>query len=260
VWAPSARSVLLQVEDGEGRPTMSRPLPREDDGWFAAHVPDVRAGCLYRYRLDGGEALPDPCSRYQPGGPQGPSMVVDPDAHAWRQHGVPTVGVQGQVLYEMHIGAFTAEGTFDAAIAQLPALSALGVTVLELMPFCEFPGRFNWGYDGAFPHAPSHRLGDPRALKRFVDAAHGLGLAVIADVVTTTWAWPVTSWPPLAPLTSATGTRANGERRLISTAPTTSRCANSSFPPPAGGYPNTAWTACASTARRPCTTLRPPTS
>jgi maltooligosyltrehalose trehalohydrolase len=138
---------------------------------------------LYRYRLDNGDAYPDPCSRYQPRGPHGPSLIVDPSTYAWRYPDWQGVRMQGQVIYELHVGTFTPEGTLDATIAQLDELKDCGVTVIELMPLAEFPGRWNWGYDGVDLFAPAHVYGDPDALKRFVDAAHERGLGVILDVV-----------------------------------------------------------------------------
>jgi maltooligosyltrehalose trehalohydrolase len=158
-------------------------LEAEGDGYFSSTLPDVQPGALYRYRLDDRGPYPDPCSRFQPQGPHGPSMVVDRNAFAWSDSAWPGVEMKGQVIYEMHIGAFTREGTFYAAARHLDELKALGVTLLELMPIAEFPGRWNWGYDGVDLYAPYHGYGDADAFKRFVDAAHQRGLAVILDVV-----------------------------------------------------------------------------
>ena len=179
VWAPKRRSVEVVLEP-DGRRVA---LERDGDGFFSGLVAGLGAGALYRYRLDADGPFPDPCSRFQPEGPHGPSMVVDPDAYRWRDQGWPGLVIHGQVFYEMHVGAFTAEGTLDAAARELPALAELGVTAVELMPLAEFPGRFNWGYDGVGLYAPSHVYGDPEALKRFVDAAHACGLGVLLDVV-----------------------------------------------------------------------------
>ncbi|HVG01904.1 MAG TPA: alpha-amylase family glycosyl hydrolase, partial [Nitrospira sp.] len=137
----------------------------------------------YRYRLDGRHLYPDPCSRYQPNGPHGPSLIVDGRAFTWNDLAWPGVAMRGQVIYEMHIGTFTPEGTFDAAITRLDALKDLGVTTLEVMPVAEFPGRWNWGYDGVGLYAPAHVYGDPNGLKRFVDEAHRRELGVILDVI-----------------------------------------------------------------------------
>ncbi len=178
VWAPSAQRVSLVIESG---PEVR--LDAERDGYFSASVEGVRPGTRYRYRLDDRGPYPDPCSRFQPDGPHGPSMLVDPDRYRWHDAQWRGIGMQGQVIYELHIGTFTREGSFDAAIRELEHLQALGITVVELMPVCEFPGRWNWGYDGVNLYAPYHGYGDYDALKRFVDAAHGIGLAVILDVV-----------------------------------------------------------------------------
>ena len=133
--------------------------------------------------MDGGEAYPDPCSRYQPRGPHGPSQVIDPNAFAWTDRAWPGMRLAGQVLYEIHVGAFTPQGTFDGAITQLAELKRLGVTIVEVMPVHEWAGERNWGYDGVDLFAPAHVYGDPEALKRFVNAAHHAGLGVILDVV-----------------------------------------------------------------------------
>jgi maltooligosyltrehalose trehalohydrolase len=179
VWAPKRARVDVVLED-EGR---SFPLLKDEAGYFSGLVPIATAGMLYRYRLDNGEAYPDPCSRYQPQGPHGPSLIVDPSAYTWRHPEWQGVRMPGQVIYEMHVGTFTPEGTLDAAIAQLDELKDCGFTLIELMPLAEFPGRWNWGYDGVDLFAPAHVYGDPDALKRFVDAAHERGIGVILDVV-----------------------------------------------------------------------------
>jgi maltooligosyltrehalose trehalohydrolase len=155
----------------------------EPGGYFSATVPDVRDGCRYRFRLAQG-LRPDPVSRFQPDGPFGPSMVVDPRAFQWSDGswgGAPPR--HQQVLYELHIGTFTTSGTWAAASERLPHLASLGVTTIEVMPIAEFDGRFGWGYDGVFLFAPYHGYGRPGDVCRFIDAAHGAGLAVILDVV-----------------------------------------------------------------------------
>ena len=180
VWAPRARRVDLQIE----RPTpCTLAMEPEADGYFRADVPGLEPGARYRYRLDGEAAYPDPCSRYQPEGPHGASILVDAAGHRWTDDRWAGVSLHGAVFYELHIGTFTAEGTFDAAIRQLPDLCDLGVTALEVMPVSEFAGRWNWGYDGVCLFAPFHGYGEYDAFKRFVDAAHALRLAVILDVV-----------------------------------------------------------------------------
>jgi maltooligosyltrehalose trehalohydrolase len=179
VWAPRAKKVSAVIE---GRPA-DIPLRREKDGFFSGTGPDVKPGNLYWYRLDKKGPFADPCSRYQPYGPHGPSMIVDPRAYEWGDSRWKGVRLKGQVVYELHVGAFTQEGTFDAAARELGRLKDLGVTLVEIMPVAEFPGRFNWGYDGVNLYAPSHTYGDPEALKRFVDEAHRIGMGVLLDVV-----------------------------------------------------------------------------
>ncbi|HSK10385.1 MAG TPA: malto-oligosyltrehalose trehalohydrolase [Vicinamibacterales bacterium] len=187
VWAPDHAAVTLVVAgDGRGGSEAAGgiPMKREAHGYFAVMVPDAHAGTLYRYRLPGHEGLlKDPASRSQPEGPHGPSRVVDPSAFAWSDTGWAGVGLEGQVIYELHVGTFTPEGTWASAAAQLAELRDLGVTVIEMMPVADFPGRFGWGYDGVDLFAPTRLYGIPDDLRRFVDRAHALGLAVILDVV-----------------------------------------------------------------------------
>ncbi|HEY6084735.1 MAG TPA: malto-oligosyltrehalose trehalohydrolase, partial [Nitrospira sp.] len=179
VWAPKhARVDVVLQESGN-----SFPLVKDEAGYFSGLVPIASAGMTYKYRLDNGEAYPDPCSRFQPNGPHGPSLIVDQHAYRWRTMDWRGVRLPGQVLYELHVGTFTPEGTLDAAADQLKELKDCGITVVELMPLAEFPGRWNWGYDGVDLFAPCHVYGDHEALKRFVDAAHEHGLGVILDVV-----------------------------------------------------------------------------
>jgi maltooligosyltrehalose trehalohydrolase len=148
VWAPSAETVALHVrtETGGGEHAMS-PLEREP-GVYVTHVDGVRAGDRYGYRLDDGEPLPDPASRAQPDGVHGLSQVTDPRAFAWDDAHWPGLALADFLIYELHIGTFTPEGTFDAAAARLPELLAMGVTAVEVMPIASFPGTRNWGYDG----------------------------------------------------------------------------------------------------------------
>ncbi len=142
-----------------------------------------RHGTRYTFRLDGGDAFPDPASRFQPEGPHGASQVIDPARFAWSDHGWNGKSIRGQVIYEMHPGTFTPEGTWAAARRDLPELAALGITIIELMPVAEFAGKFGWGYDGVAWFAPFHHYGEPDDLRRFVDDAHRAGLGVILDVV-----------------------------------------------------------------------------
>jgi maltooligosyltrehalose trehalohydrolase len=159
-------------------------LKREAGGYFAGLIEEAAAGTLYRYRLDGKDGpFPDPVSRFQPEGPHGPSRVEDPGTYSWSDRAWKGVKLAGQVLYEMHIGTFTPEGTYASALQKLPMLADTGITVLEVMPVAEFPGRFGWGYDGVDLFAPTRLYGEPDDLRRFVDEAHSLGIAVILDVV-----------------------------------------------------------------------------
>jgi maltooligosyltrehalose trehalohydrolase len=158
------------------------PLDQEPDGYHGALV-RVEPGTRYRLRLDGGDELPDPVSRWQPDGVHGPSAVVEPGAFAWTDDGFRAPPLSELVIYELHVGTFTVGGTFDAAIAQLDDLVALGVTACEIMPVAQFPGARNWGYDGVDLWAPQSTYGGPDGLRRLVDACHARGLAVVLDVV-----------------------------------------------------------------------------
>ncbi len=173
VWAPAHERVAVVID---GR---DFPLERGERGYFSGLVTEARAGTLYKIRVGDG-TYPDPASRFQPEGVHGPSEVIDP-RFTWREW--RGVKLKDAVIYEMHFGTFTAEGTYAAAIQHLDALARLGITVLELMPLHDFPGRFGWGYDGVDLWAPAHIYGRPEELRRFVDEAHGRGLAVILDVV-----------------------------------------------------------------------------
>lgn len=179
VWAPKRREVAVRLEpDGA-----SVPLEPEGDGYFAGLAPNAAAGTRYRLQLDGDAAFPDPVSRFQPEGPHGASQVIDPSRFPWTDGGWGGVPVHRRVVYEMHIGTFSASGDWAGATDQLPALADLGVTLLEVMPVAEFAGRFGWGYDGVDLFAPYHGYGQPDDFRRFVDRAHALGLGVILDVV-----------------------------------------------------------------------------
>ena len=177
VWAPRRAKVEAVMDGG------AVGLESEGNGYFSALAPSAGAGTLYRFRLDGKDEFPDPASRFQPEGPHGPSQVVDPRTFRWNDRGWSGVRKEGQVLYEMHVGTFTREGTWAAARAHLAELAALGITVIEVMPVAEFPGRFGWGYDGVDLYAPTRLYGSPDDFRAFVDCAHGEGLGVILDVV-----------------------------------------------------------------------------
>jgi maltooligosyltrehalose trehalohydrolase len=185
VWAPKRGRVEVILEDVDsGRHPSTHLLGAEPHGYFAGQVTDAMAGSLYRFRLDSGSTLyPDPASRFQPQGPHGPSQVIDPSDFVWSDGDWQGCGRDGQVLYEMHIGTFTSEGTWQAAQRELPALAELGVTMLEVMPVADFVGRFGWGYDGVDLYAPTRLYGTPKDFRGFVNAAHAAGLGVILDVV-----------------------------------------------------------------------------
>jgi maltooligosyltrehalose trehalohydrolase len=172
VWAPKAERLDAVAADA------AHPLERGDEGLHRGRIP---AG-EYLLALDG-ETWPDPCSRFQPYGVRGPSATVDPSSFEWNDAGWRGVALDDLVLYELHVGTFTEEGTFDAAIARLPALSDLGVTAIEVMPIATFPGERGWGYDGLYTYAPHPQYGGPHGFARLVDAAHAHGIAVILDVV-----------------------------------------------------------------------------
>jgi maltooligosyltrehalose trehalohydrolase len=179
VWAPTSQGVEVVVEGGD-----AHALTRSADGTFAGVVPGVSAGARYRYRLDGGDAFPDPASLSQPEGVHGPSEVMSLGGFEWRHEGErQRHTLSDLVIYELHVGTFTPAGTFDAAIDRLPYLADLGVSAVEVMPIAEFPGRRNWGYDGVYLYAPARVYGGIDGFRRFVDAAHGHGLSVILDVV-----------------------------------------------------------------------------
>ena len=179
VWAPDRSGVEVVIE-GRAAPM---PLSPEPAGYFAGLAPGVGAGARYRYRLDGHDAFPDPASRFQPEGPHGPSEVIDPSGFHWTDPGWRGLRLEGQVFYELHVGAFTPEGTWLAAGRELRRLADLGVTAVEVMPVADFAGRFGWGYDGVNLFAPTRLYGRPDDFREFVNQAHGLGLGVLLDVV-----------------------------------------------------------------------------
>ena len=182
VWAPRRRRVEVVLEGADAPGPFA--LEEEEGGYFSGLAEGATEGALYRFRLDGDDYLyPDPASRFQPEGPHGASRVVDPSRFRWTDGAWRGASLKGQVVYELHVGAFTREGTLAAATARLKELADLGVTCVELMPVAEFPGSFGWGYDGVCLFAPTRLYGEPDDLRRFVDEAHHNGVAVILDVV-----------------------------------------------------------------------------
>jgi malto-oligosyltrehalose trehalohydrolase len=177
LWAPGAGSVDLLLEG------VARPMASVGDGWFEVEAPEARPGARYNFRLPNGLVVPDPASRFQPEDVHGPSALTDTSAFGWTDQAWRGRPWQTTVLYELHIGASTPEGTFRAAIDKLDHLAALGVTAIEIMPVADFPGARNWGYDGVLPYAPDATYGRPEDLAALVDAAHARDLMVILDVV-----------------------------------------------------------------------------
>jgi maltooligosyltrehalose trehalohydrolase len=178
VWAPVAATVSVVLASGQ-----RSALHNEGNGYYRGTA-EAMPGTRYQFQVGTDERLyPDPASRYQPEGPHGPSEIVDPSRFQWTDDAWRGVSLPGQVLYELHVGTFTPEGTFAAAAQKLPELAQLGVTIVEVMPIAEFDGSFGWGYDGVDLFAVSHLYGTPDDFRRFVDAAHGHGVAVILDVV-----------------------------------------------------------------------------
>jgi len=224
LWAPDARTAEVVLEPAG----LSHPMAPAGDGTFETLIPGLRAGARYRIRVDGGPSYPDPASRYQPEGPHGPSEVTDPAAFRWSDADWRPPRRRDLIFYELHIGTFSPEGTFEGARRRLPALRALGVTAVELMPVAEFPGRWNWGYDPAALFAPCRAYGTPDDLRALVDDAHALGLAVVLDVVYNHFGPDGAYAPAVAPVFHSTrhrtpwgpaidldGPRAAGVRRFL---------------------------------------------
>lgn len=187
VWAPRRRKVeiVLEEESETGTKVSSVfELSPESNGYFSGVCEGAREGSLYRFKLDNERNFyPDPASRFQPNGPHGFSRVIDPTTFKWTDEHWPGIKLEGRILYEMHVGTFSPEGTFRGAARFLEDLKDLGVTVIELMPIADFVGDFGWGYDGVNLFAPTHLYGEPDDVRSFIDKAHSLGLGVILDVV-----------------------------------------------------------------------------
>jgi maltooligosyltrehalose trehalohydrolase len=177
VWANRAAKVSVIVREEE------HVLTRETSGYFSGCVEGAAAGDLYSFVVDGGAPFPDPASRFQPDGPHGPSQVIDPQVFPWTDQSWMGVRLRGQVIYELHVGTFTREGTWKAAAEQLPFIANFGISTVEVMPVCEFAGAFGWGYDGVDLFAPTRNYGSPDDFRAFMNAAHANGLGVILDVV-----------------------------------------------------------------------------
>ena len=180
VWAPIPREITLRLMRVGAEP--QDIAMRRDGEDFVATAP-AADGDRYAYVFDDGLAVPDPVSRFLPEGVHGPTTIVDPAAFLWNDHEWRGLKLRDYIIYELHIGTFTPEGVFDSAIGKLEYLKQLGITVIEIMPVAACPGSRDWGYDGVSPYAVQANYGGPEAFKRFVDAAHGIGLAVMLDVV-----------------------------------------------------------------------------
>lgn len=188
VWAPKRESIELIISADND--SLKKEIPssiimeKDSAGYFTGKLSFFFEGLLYGFRLDGKEySFPDPATRFQPFGPQGLSEVIDSTAYHWNDSDWRGIPEDGKVLYEMHVGTFTSEGTWESAQRQLEELANLGITVIELLPIAEFYGKFDWGYNGIFQFAPSHTYGFPDSFRSFVDTAHQCGIGVILDVV-----------------------------------------------------------------------------
>lgn len=180
VWAPLLKSVSLKLAFGSGRII---PMEMDDKGYRKAEADDVSPGALYLYMLNNKTERPDPASRFQPEGVHGPSQVIAHNAFVWEDSEWNGLLFKDYIIYELHVGTFTKDGTFGAIIQNLDYLKDLGITALELMPVAQFPGARNWGYDGVYPFAVQNSYGGPNGLKALVNACHKKGIAVILDVV-----------------------------------------------------------------------------
>lgn len=180
VWAPLEEKLSLHLVHPQDKVI---EMTKDGEGYFRAKVEGLPPGARYFFRPGGDKDYPDPASRYQPGGVHGPSQVVDHNAYRWNDQGWKGLRLEELIIYELHVGTFTPEGTFEAIIPRLDALAELGINALEIMPVAQFPGDRNWGYDGVYPYAVQASYGGPEGLKTLVDACHQRGIAVILDVV-----------------------------------------------------------------------------
>lgn len=183
VWAPVVNQVTVEILSPYGKVVRGIPLQRDAEGFFQGFDNDGKAGDLYKFRLDDARSFPDPASRWQPESVHGASMVIDPCAYAWQDKGWRAPAFRDLVIYELHLGTFTPEGTYRSAIERLQHVRGAGMTAIEIMPLADFAGSRNWGYDGVLPYAPTRAYGHPDDFRALVDAAHALGLTVILDVV-----------------------------------------------------------------------------
>jgi maltooligosyltrehalose trehalohydrolase len=180
VWAPPAQTMSVKLL---AKPERLIPMQKDDKGYWSAAIDDVPPGSLYCYHLDGERERPDPASFFQPDGVHKPSQIIDHSDFNWQDNGWRGIPLSQMIMYELHIGTFTASGTFDAAIFRINDLKELGINAIEIMPVAQFPGERNWGYDGVYPFAVQNSYGGPEGLKMFVNECHRQGIAVILDVV-----------------------------------------------------------------------------
>ncbi len=178
LWAPNAKSVSLRIVG-----SLDLPMSRNAAGWHEILTDAARPGTRYQFAIEGKQTVPDPASRFQPAGVHGPSEVIDPRSCEWNDANWRGRPWDEAVIYELHVGTFSSEGTYAAAEQKLDYLAGLGITAVELMPISSFPGERNWGYDGVLPYAPIANYGRPDDLKHFIDAAHARNLMVFLDVV-----------------------------------------------------------------------------
>jgi maltooligosyltrehalose trehalohydrolase len=254
-WAPLSERVHLHLVADD----RTLPMAAASEGWHDLFVAGLAPGARYRFVLPDGRSVPDPASRFQPEDVHGPSEVVDPRAYGWQDRGWRGRPFEECVAYELHVGTFTPEGTFAAAAARLADLAELGVTAVSLMPLADFPGRWNWGYDGVLLFAPDSSYGRPDDLRAFVDRAHGLGLMVFLDVVYNHFGPEGNYLAAYAPFFTDRHTTPWASRSTT-TAKRPGTSATSSPPTPRTGSPSTISTASGSMRSTPSTTRRPRTS
>ena len=250
LWAPGAHEVELVLHDGADA-TRSLRVPAVGEGWFELITGEARAGSRYKYRIDGKTEVPDPASRRNPANVHGPSEVVDPTAFEWDDESWRGRPWHEAVVYELHVGTFSPEGTFAGVEKKLDHLVELGVTAIELMPIADFPGQRGWGYDGVLLFAPESAYGPPEELKSLVAAAHRRGIAVMLDVVYNHFG-PEGNYLMCTRRSSLpSDTTRRGARPSISIPPAHGWCGISTSTTPSTGWRNFISTGCDSTRSTP---------
>ncbi len=180
VWAPLLKEVSVQIVSPQKRII---PMAKDDEGYWKVTASDIELGTLYFYKLEGNIERPDPASKFQPQGVHGPSQIIDSGAFAWNDTDWAGVSLSEMIIYELHVGTFTTEGSFEAIIPRLSSLQELGINAIEIMPVAQFPGERNWGYDGVYPYAVQNYYGGPEGFKKLINACHQYGISIILDVV-----------------------------------------------------------------------------